>query len=358
MPLAKQPETTQLALLRAASLCLIRLDENAIHTQLAKWALPALDSVDSPICREAARLLVRVAAPEATAKLVHLMQTAKSDLKIRDDLASRDGRGYVGVTLTEMKKQPPPSAQMYYAMLLRHAKSGWTPASHTALAEWLVHAENQAGGRSYRGFVQRIRRDVLKDADNKTREIYAMAEAKRATVELKIVPPKGPGRAWTVAEVEKVMSKPLTGRDFANGKNMYAATLCAQCHQFQGEGGAVGPDLTQLGTRFSARDIAEAIIHPSKAIAEQYESMVFHVGGNETIVGRIASEDKREYQVMINPFDLSQTMPIRKKRVTKKAPSTTSLMPPALINALNEDELKDLFAYLISGGNAQDKMFK
>ena len=86
--------------------------------------------------------------------------------------------------------------------------------------------------------------------------------------------------------------------------------------------------------------------------------MVFHIEGNETIVGRIASEDKREYQVMINPFDLSQTMPVRKKRITKKEPSTTSLMPPALINALNENELKDLFAYLISGGNARDKMFK
>ena len=33
------------------------------------------------------------------------------------------------------------------------------------------------------------------------------------------------------------------------------------------------------------------------------------------------------------------------------------MMPPGLINTLNEDELKDLLAYLLSGGNPQDKMF-
>jgi hypothetical protein len=33
-------------------------------------------------------------------------------------------------------------------------------------------------------------------------------------------------------------------------------------------------------------------------------------------------------------------------------------MPPGLINALNADELKDLVAYLLSGGNANDPMFR
>ena len=35
-----------------------------------------------------------------------------------------------------------------------------------------------------------------------------------------------------------------------------------------------------------------------------------------------------------------------------------SMMLPGLINALNPEELKDLVAYLLSGGNPQDKMFK
>ena len=34
------------------------------------------------------------------------------------------------------------------------------------------------------------------------------------------------------------------------------------------------------------------------------------------------------------------------------------MMPPGLINTLNKDELLDLIAYLVSGGNANDKAFK
>ena len=33
------------------------------------------------------------------------------------------------------------------------------------------------------------------------------------------------------------------------------------------------------------------------------------------------------------------------------------MMPPGLISSLNEDELRDLLAYLLSGGNANDKAF-
>ena len=34
------------------------------------------------------------------------------------------------------------------------------------------------------------------------------------------------------------------------------------------------------------------------------------------------------------------------------------MMPPGLINALNQDELLDLIAYLVSGGNKDDKVFQ
>ena len=33
-------------------------------------------------------------------------------------------------------------------------------------------------------------------------------------------------------------------------------------------------------------------------------------------------------------------------------------MPPGLLNSLNQNELRDLIAYIISGGNEQDPMFQ
>ena len=109
--------------------------------------------------------------------------------------------------------------------------------------------------------------------------------------------PKGPGRNWTISEIEGLTKAPLTGRSFANGEKMYAAALSASCHQFKGEGGAIGPDLTQLGTRFGYKDIAEAIIEPSKVISDQYDSKFLNLKNGKVISGRIMKADKEHYLV-------------------------------------------------------------
>jgi hypothetical protein len=44
--------------------------------------------------------------------------------------------------------------------------------------------------------------------------------------------------------------------------------------------------------------------------------------------------------------------------ITARRPYATSLMPAGLINSLNPEEIQDLLAYLLSGGNPQDPMFR
>lgn len=61
--------------------------------------------------------------------------------------------------------------------------------------------------------------------------------------------------------------------------------------------------------------------------------------------------------VMTNPFAPNDQMAIDERDIAKKGTRKVSMMPPGLINALNQDELLDLMAYLVSGGNAQDKAF-
>jgi hypothetical protein len=43
--------------------------------------------------------------------------------------------------------------------------------------------------------------------------------------------------------------------------------------------------------------------------------------------------------------------------VKSSHPSDSSLMPPGLINGLNEDELRDLVAFILSGGDPYNRMF-
>ncbi len=74
-------------------------------------------------------------------------------------------------------------------------------------------------------------------------------------------------------------------------------------------------------------------------------------------MGRITNEDKTSYTVSQNPFAPDMVVKIPKKDVASSKYSTVSIMLPGLINSLNEEELKDLIAYLKSGGNDKSPMF-
>src|SRR5690606_2657589 len=90
--------------------------------------------------------------------------------------------------------------------------------------------------------------------------------------------------------------------NYETGKSLFAAVRCASCHTMQGEGGAIGPDLTQLGTRFSAHDMLRAIIEPGEVISDQYGSKVFVLNDGTSIMGRLISEAEDTYSVSQNPY--------------------------------------------------------
>jgi putative heme-binding domain-containing protein len=140
---------------------------------------------------------------------------------------------------------------------------------------------------------------------------------------------------------------------------MFLSLTCGKCHRVGDIGsGDIGPDLTRVGTRFSYKDILEAIINPSKSISSQYANRVFHLKNSETVIGKLIRDDQTNYYVSQNPFAQQNLRKIPKSEVRKVTLSNTSVMPPALINRLNADELKDLLAFLKSGGNENNDVFK
>jgi putative heme-binding domain-containing protein len=125
----------------------------------------------------------------------------------------------------------------------------------------------------------------------------------------------------------------------------------------RGQGNNIGPDLTQLGTRFSSNDILEAIIEPNKYVSDQYAATVFNLKDGSSVLGRLANEDKTNYYISQNPFSPETLRKVPKKDVANKQYSKVSIMLPGLINSLNAEELKDLMAYLQSGGDKNHKVF-
>jgi putative heme-binding domain-containing protein len=170
--------------------------------------------------------------------------------------------------------------------------------------------------------------------------------------------PKGPGKAYSTDDIVALTQGGLHKRDFAQGKAMYAATLCARCHHFNGEGGNIGPDLTGAGNRYTMRDLAENIIEPSKVISDQYGTDQIDLKDGGLVVGRVVVEENGKMFVMTNPFAPDELTAVPSANVKGRTPFNVSMMPPGLINTLNKDELLDLIAYLVSGGNPNDKAFK
>ena len=75
-------------------------------------------------------------------------------------------------------------------------------------------------------------------------------------------------------------------------------------------------------------------------------------------MGRINDEDAKNYYISKNPFAPNDIKTVSKSTVALKKNAEVSIMMPGLINRLNEEELKDLMAYLISGGNANHAAYK
>jgi putative heme-binding domain-containing protein len=138
---------------------------------------------------------------------------------------------------------------------------------------------------------------------------------------------------------------------------MFSAGSCVACHRFSGDGGYSGPDLGSLGNRFTARDMLVAIIEPSQSISEQYLASNITLKGGGSMYGRLIYKNDKEFAVASNAFNLSQVIKKPTAEILKIEPSQQSLMPPGMIFAMNEEELKDLMAYLISAGNKKHKMF-
>ena len=139
---------------------------------------------------------------------------------------------------------------------------------------------------------------------------------------------------------------------------MFAAARCIVCHRFYGEGGATGPDLTQSAGRFSFKDMVESIIDPSKVVSDQYKASVVFTTGGKTYTGKIVSDTKDGVTILTDPEDSTKVTEIKRGEIDEVKPSAVSLMPKDLLKPLNEDEVLDLLAYLLSRGDPNHPMFK
>lgn len=366
-------EAQKLDLLRTIELAMLRLGQPdaATASKLVERYNPQFPSNQRNLDRSLSKLLVTLEAPKIIDRMLKIIETkdtaAINIYRVETATASADlimRNPQYGTDIAKMLEKIPPAQQTYMAIMLSAAKNNWTPEQHERYFAWFKKAFEFSGGRSYVGFIDRARKLALKNVAESKRAYYdklggADMLSANGNDLMAINYPKGPGKQWKLAEAISLLDAPLVDRDFQNGKSMFAAITCIRCHALGGEGGGnVGPDLTNLGTRFSKKDMLESIIEPNKTVSDQYASTQIMLRNGTSVIGRVTNQDKLAYYISQNPYAPDQVERIFKKNILSVKYSPVSSMLPGLINSLNAEELKDLMAYLMSGGSESNAMFK
>ena len=348
----------QLEYLRALALSFVRLGEpsQAVKQGVIDQLENHYPAKSPSLTRELVRLLVYVNSPKVIAKTLKLLQSGEQteEIEIPDVLTRNSG---YGGTIARMLANQANLDQMHYAFVLRNMKFGWTLEQRREYLGWYAAASKKSGGASFQGFLKNMQNDWLALATESERKALESDIAQVAPKEEELPKPKGPGKEWTMADVVALTQNGLSGRNFENGKRAFAASRCVQCHRYAGDGGSTGPDLTNVAGRFSYKDLAESMIDPNKVISDQYRASIITTDGGKVYTGRILSETDDELIVLTDPVDITKVVEIAKDDVDEKLPSPTSMMPAKLMNTLNQDEVLDLLAYLMSRGNPNDAVF-
>jgi putative heme-binding domain-containing protein len=253
--------------------------------------------------------------------------------------------------------------QLEYARSLRVVKTGWTRELRTAYLEWFLKAANYRGGSSFDKFIEFIRNDALATFTEAEKADLSELIAKKPE-RISVIENLGAvfaGRTptmWTLDELSKAAETGMSGRNFETGRKMFAATACYACHRFRDGGGMNGPDLTGAGGRYSPHDLLDQIINPSKEINEQFAPVVVTLNNGDIVSGVVVNLSGDSVTLNTDLSDPNQRTNVDRKEVKSMEVSKVSPMPPMLLAMLTKDEVLDLVAYVLSGGNADDERFK
>jgi putative heme-binding domain-containing protein len=356
-PLNRLNEEQQLIKLRALELSFARQKNNdvaVIRDEIADLS-PFYPSPSDRVNRELSQLLIYLQAPDVVKRTLALLDTA-----------------------------PTQEEQIHYVFILRNLKTGWTKDQREHYFEWFARqhegstrAATYATGPSYypwasrKGPQPRPSPELVKWLNDAGRDygdgcsypaylanifneaVSTLSDRERAELApLLIEPPKEiiPPQAQRKFVQEWKMNDLLPAlSELAGGRDVFTDAQCIRCHRFGNQGGAVGPDVTAVGSRYGHREILESILEPSKVINEQYQSITIVQRDGDDVTGRIVHEDYQTVTVVTDPLAATRVQ-IAKTNIARRLVSKISPMPEGLVNTFTREEILDLIAYLESDG--------
>ena len=351
IPAANLSEEQILNKLRVIQVSLARhgVPTGEVATQLIADVDPLYPAKSAVVNRELSQVLLALNAPNAVAKTVALLKAA-----------------------------PTQEEQITYATNLRNVKTGWNvDLRRTYLTWWnagrstehppqVVRWFEEAGikfnnGASFNNFLAHAHEEakftMSPEEIASLGDVLAAYTAAQPKPKLPMGPPRKLVKEWGTADLQPLLEQVSKGRNFAKGKQVFHEAQCSACHRYGDQGGAIGPDLTAVSTRFKRQDILEANTEPSKVLSEQYMNTALETNDGRVIIGRIVDETPETVVIRPNPLEPA-TVAVKKSEIESRKLSKISPMPAGLLNTFTQEEILDLLAYMESLGDSQHSNFK
>jgi cytochrome c oxidase cbb3-type subunit 3 len=142
------------------------------------------------------------------------------------------------------------------------------------------------------------------------------------------------------------------------GQAIYKRSGCASCHVVAGEGGTLGPELTNIGPRHSADYLRQSILDPG-AVLPRGTMLIPGRGFNEFLPVRVVTRDGHEVRgIRINEDSFTiqirdagnQFYSFRKADLQELEKQFGKSLMPEYKGRVSDSEVGDLVAYLSSLG--------
>src|SRR5579872_677045 len=154
-------------------------------------------------------------------------------------------------------------------------------------------------------------------------------------------------RLWQVVAYIRslnVTAGPRPKGNIARGQKLYQSNGCPQCHRIKGEGGRLGPDLTQIGESCSPAYLHRALIDPNADIPKRYWVVKCRDASGSGYEGFLMNEDTYTVQFIdmheqLHSFEKAKLTDYKVEKISKM---------PSFQNVLSDSQLDDLVAFLSS----------
>ncbi len=320
---SKLDDETKLDAIRALQVAAVRLGdpEAALKTKLLEKLHRSLPATDERYNAEVAQLLVRWKSPLAAKLIFPLFERAASQ-----------------------------EEQMSFAVSLRFIAGEWPKGTKEKFFRWFLLEKFHKAGHLQK-FIADIRKDAVASlSDAEKAELKSVLDA---APEVRPEPPLASRlfvKNWQTDELFGEVKELLqAGRSLERGKQLYRETGCLACHLFRGEGGVTGPDLTLAANKFSARELIEHVVEPSKVVSDQYAATIVELEDGTVMTGRLVGSDADKVQIQPNLYAPADVRTFARKDITEMQLSKISLMPIGLFNTCSPEEVADLIALIQSG---------